>query len=128
MTRAHGWMLVTGVFIVAAAITFYFLVVRAPIVKAPTGPIPSLSGLSRAEAVAAAQLADDRPELHVDFASAGPAGALLPPMGVSSEGVPSEETLVWLVGLSSEGPGQSGSRVVIDYLDGTIYSVQKWIS
>jgi hypothetical protein len=78
--------------------------------------------------VTAAQAADDRPELHVDFASAGPADAVLAPMGVSTDGVPSEDTWVWIVGLSTAGPGQSGSDVVIDYLDVTIYGVHKWIS
>lgn len=46
MTRARPWILLIGVIVVAVAIAFYAFVVRAPIYKTPTGPIPSLSAAS----------------------------------------------------------------------------------
>lgn len=91
---------------------------------------PSRQALTRFGAVQAAFKADGRPGMRVVHVESGPASEVLPSGGLEWAGVPSGNTWVWFVNLSDGGPplGAEGSFVVLDYFDGTVYSVTGWIS
>ena len=99
---------------------------------ATTAPTVGASpqALTEAEAVQAALNADGRPGMSAANAEFGPASQVLPREGFEWADVPSGDTWVWLIVVSDDGPplGQEGSFVVLDYFDGTIYGVQRWIS
>lgn len=87
-------------------------------------------GLTEAEAVQAALNADGRPGMTAANVESGPASQVLPHEGFEWSDVPSGDTWVWLIVVSDDGPpfGQKGSFIVLDYFDGTVYGIQRWIS
>ena len=91
--------------------------------------VPTVA-LTEAEAVEAAISADGRSGMTAIQADSGPAGELLTRYSIDWAEVPSNGTWVWFVNLSDGGPplGAEGSWVVLDYLDGRIYGLQRWIS
>lgn len=90
----------------------------------------SLQPLTTAEAEETAIRADGRPGMTAVSAQFGPARQVLPREGFEWADVPSDETWIWLIVVSDGGPplGQEGSFVVLDYFDGTVYGIQRWIS
>ena len=49
--------------------------------------------------------------------------------GMPFHDLPSEETMVWFITLAhGTGMGAQGAFVVVNYLDGTVYGYQYWIS
>lgn len=71
-----------------------------------------------------------RPGMTVVSVAFGRASEVLPGWDSEWADVPTGDTWVWLIVLSDGGPplGQEGSFVVLDYIDGTIYGIQDWIS
>ena len=102
----------------------------SPTLLASPTPDASPRPLSRAEAEEAAIRADGRPGMTTVSVEFGPARQVLSREGFERADVPSDDTWVWLIVVSDGGPplGQEGSFVVLDYFDGTVYGVQKWIS
>lgn len=90
----------------------------------------SPQALTETEAVDAARGADGRPGMTAANVEHGPASEVLPREDFEWARFPSDDRWVWLVVLSDGGPpiGAEGSIVVLDYFDGTIYGIQKWIS
>ena len=74
--------------------------------------------------------ADGRSGMRAIHAESGPANEVLFRKGIDWAEVPSNKTWVWFINLSDGGPslGAEGSFVVLDYFDGTIYGIQRWIS
>jgi hypothetical protein len=96
----------------------------APTVDASAAP------LTESQAVETARRADGRRGMSAANVASGPADEVLPQEGFEWADVPAGDTWVWLIVLSDGGPplGQEGSFVVLDYFDGTIYGIQRWIS
>lgn len=91
----------------------------------PTAPP---GGLSQAQAVAAAEVVAERSNVVVMTAVAGPASEVLAGSMVHVyPDMPSGDTWVWVINLWNAA-GEQGTVVVLDYLDGTIYGIQDWIS
>lgn len=115
-------------------------VTQQPTSAASASPSPMISPspsadasqrpLTEAEAVEIAVRADGRPGMSSLSVQFGPARQVLPRVGFEWADVPSDETWVWLISVWDGGPplGQEGSFVVVDYFDGTIYGIQRWIS
>lgn len=86
--------------------------------------------LTESQAVEAALNADGRPGMSAVNVEFGPASQVVPREGFEWADVPSGDTWVWLIVVSDDGPplGQEGSFIVLDYIDGTVYGIQRWIS
>ena len=89
-------------------------------------PLPG--GISQSAAEAAAIQAVGRSEFSAVNAVAGRAKDVIFD-GMPFHDLPSEETMVWFITLAhGTGMGAQGAFVVVDYLDGTVYGYQYWIS
>ena len=103
-----------------------------PVATSADGPsaLPTPRPLTEAAAVEAAVQADGRQGMRAITVASGKASELMPDQWFEWADVPSGDTWVWVITLSNGGPplGAEGSFVVLDYFNGAIYGIQRWIS